>query len=630
MKRSPGPSWALLLMLTMLAGASCGLDSSSSTCNPGNCSGCCDAMGQCQVGITQRICGSGGNSCDVCVSSQVCEVGHCQTSMPAGGGAGGGIASRCNSTGIASGCTAALPSACRGSARCYASVTTCSAAVECGGAGGGGSSAGARTVTGRVTYDFVPARNVAGQGGSLYFSQTVVKPVRNGVVRVVESGTTVLAATNTADDGTYSLSFTSSGGALRIQALARTATPAIQVEDNTGGDVTWAIGAPVPEGANTLSLHATHGWTGTAYDPDRRLAAPFAILDSMYTAARAFMAVRPVSFPPLKVNWSPRNAPQPGDKAQGRIGTSHYAPADGEIYVLGLAGADTDEFDTHVIVHEWGHYFERTVARSDSPGGPHGNGDVLDPRIAFGEAWGTAVAAMVLPETMYTDSLWRNGTLSGWGWDAETVPNPTDDPTPSGFSENAMLRALYDLYDSNSDGSFDRVGIGLGTIFDVLTGPQKQTNALTTIASFITGLKAQPGANPSAIDAVMAHYNVGSVTSDFGTGDFDLKGMFTPAPIPFTGGISFGGGFASNTYQQNQYYVVTGTGRDVVVTASAAQDVSIAAYRKGTLVNRADATTSGAETFTFPSLSGVTYVVVLKGFGQVTGDYFVSLSITSP
>ena len=646
MKLSPGLSWAFLLSLLMIAlgGASCGGTDTSSSCSPGNCIGCCDARGQCQVGIIQTACGAGGNSCDVCVGVQVCQAGRCQNSTPAGGGAGGGNVSRCNSTGVASGCTAGLPSACSGSALCYASVTYCDAAVECGGAGGGSgggaagggtgggtnSGAGARTVTGRITYAFVPAGSVAGQGGSLYFSQTVVKPVRNGVVRVVESGTTVLASTNTAEDGSYSLSFTSSGGDLRIQALTRTATPAIQVEDNTAGNVTWAMGASLADGANTLSLHATHGWTGSAYDPSRRLAAPFAVLDSMYTAARAFMAVRPVSFPPLKVNWSPRNAPQSGDKALGLIGTSHYSPAEKEIYVLGLEGADTDEFDSHVIVHEWGHYFERNVARSDSPGGPHGRGDVLDPRIAFGEAWGTALAAMVLPETMYTDTLWRSGTLGGWGSDAETAPSPTDDPTPSGFSENAMLRALYDLYDTNSDGSFDQVGVGLGPIYDVLTGPQKQTDALTTMASFITGLKAQPGANPRAIDAVMAHYNVGPVTSDFGTGDSDLAGMYTAAPIPFTGGISLGGGFASNSYQQNQYYVFTGTGRNVVVTASAAQDVVIAAYRKGLFVTGANATTSGAESFSFLSQSGVTYVVVLKGLGQMSGNYFVSLSITSP
>src|SRR5512133_560791 len=102
---------------------------------------------------------------------------------------------------------------------------------------------------------------------------------------------------------------------------------------------------------------------------------------------------------------------------------------------------------------------------------------------------------MVLPETMYTDSLWSGATLYAWGYDAETVPNPTDDPTPNAFSENAVLRAIYDLYDTPSDGAWDQVGVGLGPVYDVLAGPQKQTDALTTLASFVTALKAQPGAN---------------------------------------------------------------------------------------------------------------------------------------
>jgi len=32
------------------------------------------------------------------------------------------------------------------------------------------------------------------------------------------------------------------------------------------------------------------------------------------------------------------------------------------IDVLGKAGADADEFDSHVIVHQWGHFSEATWA----------------------------------------------------------------------------------------------------------------------------------------------------------------------------------------------------------------------------------------------------------------------------
>ena len=237
---------------------------------------------------------------------------------------------------------------------------------------------------------------------------------------------------------------------------------------------------------------------------------------------------------------------------------------------------------------------------------------------------------MVLPETMYTDSIWRGTTLSAWGYDAETEPSPTDDPTPNAFSENSDLRLLYDLYDTPSDGPWDQVAVGLGGIYDVLTGPEKQTDALTTLASFVTGLKAQPGANAAGINAVIAHWNVGPLTTDFGAGDSNLSGMFVPAPIPFNGSIGLGGGFPSNSYQQNQYYVFTGTGRSVIVTANSTQDVSIEAFRRGAPVGGADATTTGTETFRFTSTAGVTYVVVLVGYSQVSGNYNVTLSITSP
>ncbi len=622
----------------------------TANCTPSNCLGCCDSNDQCQIGGTQTSCGAAGNACDVCVSTQTCQLGRCQVTAITGGGGGtggaagggGGSAITCNSAGVAAGCMASAPFSCGAATSCFTTFTNCVTSSQCGGtstgggagggnAGGGtgGGTAGLRTLTGRVTYDFVPARYVPGSGGTLFFNQTIPKPVRNGVVRVVE-GTTVLVSTNTAADGSYTLAFTAGPGALQVQVLARTGSPVIQVEDNTASNVTWAIGSALTAGATTLDLHAGSGWTGTTFGPDRR-AAPFAILDSMYTAARAFIAVRPsANFPTLKVNWSPNNAPQDGNKAIGQISTSHFDSQENEIYVLGLVGADIDEFDSHVIVHEWGHYFEENMARSDSPGGPHGRGDVLDPRIAFGEAWGTAVAAMVLPETMYTDSLWSSGTLLAWGYDAETIPNPTDDPTPNAFSENAVLRAVYDLYDSTADGPHDQVGVGLAVVYDVLTGPQKMTDAVTTLASFVTGLKAQPGANAAGINAVLAKYMVGPVTSDFGAGDNNLTGMFTPAPIPFTGSIGLGGGFPSNSYQQNQYYVFTGTGRTVIVRSNSTQDVWIAAFRRGAYAGWADATTTGVETISFPTISGATYVVVLQGYGQVSGNYNVSMSITSP
>lgn len=507
--------------------------------------------------------------------------------------------------------------------------------------GGGGSSAGGatppanpgvpRTVTGTVTYDFVPAAyNVATQVGGLTFAGAVQKPVRNGMVAVM-NGATPLATGNTDASGRYSLMFTSpASGTLQVVVLASSSTPSIIVQDNTASGAAWGLGATLGSG-NTVDLHATHGWTGTSYSAQNRLAAPFAILDSMYTASQAFMAARPsVVFPALRVNWSPNNVPQAGNKALGQIGTSHFSPAENQIYILGKEGADTDEFDSHVIVHEWAHYFEKNLSRTDSPGGPHSSGDILDPRLAFGEGYGNALAAMLLPESLYVDTVWSSGAIRAFGFDAETEPSPTDNAQPSPFSETTVMRLLYDLFDTGTNEGFDQVNVGLGVICDVLTGPEKTTDALTTLGSFITGLKAQAGINASAVDRLLANYQIGPITSQWGDGDPGLRAMYTQvSSVPYGVTLQFDGGFDSNKWQQNQYYVVTGNGSPITVGTTCTQDVDIKVYRSGTMVASA-ITNSGNETLSFSSVAGVNYVVVITGFGILSGPYNVGVTITSP
>jgi len=501
---------------------------------------------------------------------------------------------------------------------------------------GDGGVTGTVTISGRVSYDFVPAvfSPVTGSG-TLEFANASEKPARNVAVQVVQ-GSTILGTTETDAQGLYLVTVTTASTApVSLVALAKTTTPPIQIEDNTDGDAVWGIGNTftITSSSVVKNLRATHGWTGSTYDPGRRTAAPFAILDSMYTASKAFMAVRSVTFPGLKVNWSPNNVPEGGNKAQGQIGTSHFAFADREIYVLGKMGADSDEFDSHVIVHEWGHYFEANLSRSDSPGGPHSAGDKLDPRIAFGEGYGNAIAAMVLPESVYTDTLWR-GSASGqpqaFGFDAETEPTPTDDTEPGPFSEMSVQRVLYDLFDSGTNETYDQTAVGLGPIYDVLTGPQRLTDAMTTIGSFVAGLKQQQGVNATAVNTLLNHYSIGPITSPFGDGDSELRGMYTPVAIPVSRSIDLGGGFEFNTWEQNQYYVFTGNGARVTISATSASDVGIAAYRRGQKVGEADNNLSGTETFNFTSQADAQYILVLTGFETRQGNYSVSISIQSP
>ncbi len=128
-------------------------------------------------------------------------------------------------------------------------------------------------------------------------------------------------------------------------------------------------------------------------------AAPFAILDSIYQAMKKVRdADSSAVFPKLKANWSIYNVPagtgSEYELRSGLIGTTHF-DGDGNLYILGDADSDTDEYDDHVIIHEWGHYFEQSFSRADSIGGPHGSGDRLDIRVAFGEGWENAFSAIV-------------------------------------------------------------------------------------------------------------------------------------------------------------------------------------------------------------------------------------------
>ena len=489
---------------------------------------------------------------------------------------------------------------------------------------------GTFTVSGRATYDFVPTSyNASTDTGTLNFAGTQARPIRLAQIRVLE-GTTVRATGTTALDGTYSLTFTSTGsGALTVQVLARTTTPPIQVEDNTANDAVWAYAQPVPAGGGTLNVHAASGWNGTRYTS--RAAAPFAVLDSMTTASLAILASRPsIVFPMLKVNWSPNNTTATnGTVAQGFLGGSYFEGDDNEIYVVGKDQVDTDEYDNHVIVHEWGHFFEANVSRSDSLGGDHTTGDELDPRDAFSEGWGNAASAMLLNDPLYVDTYWTGSSIRAFGWDLETAPTPTDDPSPGSFSESSTMRFLYDAWDTTNEGAFDGLS-GLGPMIDAFVA-LKTTDALATVGSFVAAYKAQSGVNATSVNTLLAHYSMGPITTAFGDGDAQLRAMYTNVTaLPFTTQVTLDGAAPYNWAVQNKYFVFTGTGARVTITATSSQDVSITAYRRGDWADWADDTRSGAETINFLTVAGAVYVLNLNGLSENNAPYSASVSITSP
>ena len=409
----------------------------------------------------------------------------------------------------------------------------------CGGSSGGGGTvvppppppppSGNVVISGVITFDRVPS--IPGSGGGLDYANTTESPARAVTVEFVD-GSTVVQSTVTDASGNYSLTVpVNRSGLIRVKAesvVAGGPSWDFRVVDNTSADALYAMDGAVFNTGTTdavRNLNAASGWTGAAYTAARS-AAPFAILDTVYDAAAPIVAADPtVSLPPLVLHWSENNRPSAGatgapDIPNGDIVTSFFSPGLGGIFILGAADADTDEYDRHVISHEWGHYLETAVSRTDSVGGPHALGDRVDMRLAFSEGWGNAFSAIVTGDSVYRDVL-GPGQSNAPGFDVEGprvgppfFENPN--PTPGWYSEQSVQELLYDLVDTAADGA-DAVSLSFNAIYAVLVSELRTTPAMASIFPFINALRQRNPGEASLIDALIANVSMDTVVDDYGS-----------------------------------------------------------------------------------------------------------------
>ena len=387
-----------------------------------------------------------------------------------------------------------------------------------GGGGGGGSPPSNVTVSGRITFDRVPFSATTGNG--LDYSQTVEAPARRVVVEALGTSGAVIATTATDDNGNYSLQVRSSTD-VRIRAKVQSvvsstaAAPAswnVSVRDNTNGSALYVLdGSLTSSGtsAQVRNLRAASGWGGTSYT-STRAAAPFAVLDTMYASVRFIVeqGAYTGAFPALDVYWSTRNMSSTGDfvPATGQIqATGYYVFQNGVgngIYLLGDASlgaaSDTDEFDQHVLAHEFQHYVEDRLSRADSWGGDHSQSDRLDLRMAFSEGFADAFSGMVLGDPVYRDSAGVWPSYDKILFDMES--NPTTDR--GWFNEASVYSIAWDLFDMAADG-VDTGSIGYAPMFDVFRNELRTGIPLGSIFAFAAALKQRPAVNDALVNAVV-------------------------------------------------------------------------------------------------------------------------------
>jgi hypothetical protein len=284
------------------------------------------------------------------------------------------------------------------------------------------------TVAGRLTYE----RPLPNQGCRGYdFSFIIDRPVRLATVSLLDASNNVLGTTQTDEDGNYAFPGITANTDVRVRVraqLVQTSGPQtwqVYVRDNTSNtsvaledrpvyEVQWSLFNTGSTNSFDHDFTARTGWDSAAgaYDDQQRLAAPLAILDSLLDGVLLVTSVDPdVDLGRIDAFWSINNSwvelDNP-DVDNGELVTAYYSSNPDRDFTrnpsLFLRGdaigrfpesiIDTDEFDAYVILHEWGHFFEDELARSDSIGGSHWIPGTVEARVAFGEGWGNAIGAI--------------------------------------------------------------------------------------------------------------------------------------------------------------------------------------------------------------------------------------------
>ena len=468
-------------------------------------------------------------------------------------------------------------------------------------------------VSGAVTYDRVPLKT----SGGLDFNNVSQQPVRGAVVEAICNGT--LVTTETDANGNYSLSLPGSttGVFIRVKAqLSKTGTPSWNVsvsDENSAIKLIFSMdGSLFDSGTanSTRNLNAGSGWDGQDYSTTR-VASPFAILDTIYQAMQLVLSENPnTQFPSLDVKWS-------ADSTNG----THYV--NNTIFVLGRPN-DSDEFDEHVIAHEWGHYFQDVFSRDESIGGSHSGGDVLDIRVAFSEGFGNAFSAMVTGDALYRDS---QGPFNGFSINVESNNCGSN---KGWFSECSVQSVIYDFYDGAND---DAIDLGFSSIYTVMTESIPESTAVSSLFSFINPYKTLNPDDASDIDSLLQNsHSISPVTDDIGSGRTLNPGLTNqlpifhtsfPASICVTGENGGYNGLGVNRFMQFTVPVTADyTFTAVKVTGLASSDPDMYITSRGQLIVAGESESNNTETFTVRLNAGTVYVLeILEFLSYAQEDY---------
>jgi hypothetical protein len=319
------------------------------------------------------------------------------------------------------------------------------------------------TITGQATYHARQLFEDANGNGGLGGLPGAVFPIRQAEVQVIAPNGSIAQCTSTDDAGRFSFLLPQGNGTYKVSVLSRSPQGSNVVKvsvlnrpaENSVYSISGTTTATQSHVMNTIDASADGQVLGGAFnimdkilDTNNFLRKTAGNCSSQFTGCPDFIVA-----PKVNAYWM--KGFDPSGYTGGRSPLSFYLPGYSRLFILGgLNGdtdsSDTDHFDNSIIIHEYGHFLEDNVFRSNSPGGSHTGDAIIDPRLAWSEGWGNFIQAAVQSSPHYRDTYGNADGMTGFFYNAD-LENPVSDyPNFVGegnFREFSVTRFLWDTID---------------------------------------------------------------------------------------------------------------------------------------------------------------------------------------
>jgi hypothetical protein len=344
--------------------------------------------------------------------------------------------------------------------------------ISCGGSKSGSSASSSIAPVAYCTniVSYTNAVNITGTAQYLYRSNgngaiTGPKPIRYAEIRVTDASGAIIQCGETDSLGQFNLSLPKSDSTANIYVTSRADNDFLKAyvltnpTNNTFHSISSSVTLNADQSVGTLLAPANATLEGGAFNIlDKILDANIYLKNETTGCSISFADCTPFTVAPLVTAYWTKGV-NPGSY-YNLPPLSFYLPGERKLFLLGgvngdVDSSDTDHFDNTIIIHEYGHFIEDIYSKTDSPGGSHSGNTILDPRLAWGEAWANFFQAMVTGNSIYRDTFGTPDGTAGVYFNENLESGSIDTPITLGdgnFREFSITRALVDYFDSSNEG----------------------------------------------------------------------------------------------------------------------------------------------------------------------------------